>query len=427
MRPIGLLLALVVVSGPTTATPQGDPLGPEFRVNTYTMGYQGSGSVAADSAGNFVVVWTSITPGSGYDAFGQRYASSGAVLGPEFRVNTYTTGQQRLPLVASDTTGNFVVVWQSLGQDGSSYGVFGQRFAGSGIPLGPEFRVNTDTSGGEGWGQYLPGAAITSDSSGNFVVVWQTFGLPPPGFDLFGQRFASSGVPLGSQFRVNTFTTNHQGGSLDGGGLAISAAASGNFVVVWQSYTQDGSSLGVFGQRYAGSGEPLGPEFLVNSFTTAAQAQPTVGADRLGNFVVVWHSVQDGPYNYGIFGQRYASSGTPLGSEFRVNTVTTNTQSFPSVSADSSGNFVVVWRGYDGSGTGLLGQRYASSGMPVGPEFRVNTFTPGPQGLGRVASDISGNFVTVWLSLGQDGSSWGVFGQRYNMMVPVELMHLRVE
>ena len=33
----------------------------------------------------------------------------------------------------------------------------------------------------------------------------------------------------------------------------------------------------------------------------------------------------------------------------------------------------------------------------------------------------------VWASNLQDGSSLGVFGQRYNMIVPVELMHFRVE
>ena len=31
--------------------------------------------------------------------------------------------------MAADAAGNFVVVWQSDGQDGSGYGVFGQRYA----------------------------------------------------------------------------------------------------------------------------------------------------------------------------------------------------------------------------------------------------------------------------------------------------------
>ena len=51
-----------------------------------------------------------------------------------------------MPSVASDAAGNFVVVWDSADQDGSDVGVFGQRYASSGAPLGPEFRVNTYTT-----------------------------------------------------------------------------------------------------------------------------------------------------------------------------------------------------------------------------------------------------------------------------------------
>ena len=50
-------------------------------------------------------------------------------LGNEFQVNTYTPNNQLFPAVAADSDGNFVVAWQSEGQDGSSNGVFAQRFA----------------------------------------------------------------------------------------------------------------------------------------------------------------------------------------------------------------------------------------------------------------------------------------------------------
>ena len=39
------------------------------------------------------------------------------------------------PSVAVDAGGNFAVVWESFGQDGNSFGVFGQRYASSGAPL----------------------------------------------------------------------------------------------------------------------------------------------------------------------------------------------------------------------------------------------------------------------------------------------------
>src|SRR6185436_2227731 len=147
-------------------------------------------------------------------------------------------------------------------------------------------------------------------------------------------------------FRVNTYTTSFQDNP------SVAADSFGNFVVVWRSNDQDGDSRGVFGQRYASSGTPLGPEFQVNTFTTAPQEDPSVAADPSGNFVVVWTSPQDGGPVFGVFGQRYASTGEPLGPEFLVNTVTAGNQDRPSVAADASGNFVAVWTGQDGLFTG---------------------------------------------------------------------------
>jgi hypothetical protein len=293
-----------------------------------------------------VVVWSSTHDGSAYGIFSQRYASSGTPLGAEFRVNTYTTDVQIRPAVAADASGNFVVVWESDFQDGSEYGVFGQRYSSSGAPLGPEFRVNTITTNPQS------DAAVASDPSGNFVVAWT--GQDGPSFGVFGQRYASSGAALGPEFRVNTYTTQHQYQS------SVASDSFGNFVVVWQSYGQDGSVRGIFGQRFAASGTPLGPEFRVNTYTTSFQYLPCVASDPAGSFVVAWQSnTQDGS-GYGVIGQRYAGSGLPLGGEFRVNTYTTNNQTVPSIAADSAGNFVVAWQSFtqDGSGFGIFAQRY---------------------------------------------------------------------
>jgi hypothetical protein len=421
-----LLVFVVLTALPRLVWGQGDPLGPEFRVNTYTTDNQLGSSVASDSSGNFVVVWgSSLQEGSFSGIFGQRYDSSGSRLGPEFQVNTYTTSDQRDAAVASDASGNLVVVWTSNTEDGSALGVFGQRYAASGTPLGPEFRVNSYTTGS----QSAPAAAF--DPSGNFIVVWQAYGQDGPSDGVFGQRFAASGAPLGGEFRVNTFTTNAQATP------SIATDGSGNFVVVWRSSGQDGSSSGVFGQRYAGSGVPLGPEFRVNTWTTNAQFGPAVAADAAGNFVVVWSSAgQDGNPGYGgggppagVYGQRYFSAGSPLGGEFRVNTYTTENQFMPAVATDAAGNFVVVWSSnyQDKLTYGVYSQRYASSGVPAGPEFQVNTYTTSYQLSSAVASDSAGNFVVVWESGTQDGSLRGVFGQRYGQIVPIELMRFQVE
>ena len=66
-------------------------------------------------------------------------------------------------------------------------------------------------------------------------------------------------------------------------------------------------------------------------------------------------------------------------------------------------------------------------GSPLGPEFRVNSYTTNTQNYPSVAAVPSGGFVVVWQSAYQDGSNYGVFGQRYGRIVPVELMHFPVQ
>ena len=44
-----------------------------------------------------------------------------------------------------------------------------------------------------------------------------------------------------------------------------------------------------------------------------------------------------------------------------------------------------------------------------------------------MATDPAGSFVVAWESLNQDGSSGGVFAQRFGQIVPVELMRFGVE
>lgn len=273
---------------------EGAPLGDEFPVNGYTTGDQWFPDVAADAAGNFVVVWASLNQdGSGQGIFGRRYNAGGGALGGEFQVNTYTPGNQFNPAVASRPGGGFVVVWRSNGQDGSVYGIFGQRYDAAGAPEGGEFRVNTYTSNNQ------RDARVGVDASGNFVVAWQDVTQDGNAYGVFAQRYDAFGATVGGEFRVNTYTTGYQGR------IDLAAEPGGGFMVAWHSSDQDGDGLGVFGQQYDAAAAPAGGEFRVNGVTTDLQRNPAVAAIADGDFVVAWHSrYQDGGH-YGIFARRY--------------------------------------------------------------------------------------------------------------------------
>jgi large repetitive protein len=402
------LISGVLLFVPATTLAQGNPVGPEFRVNTYTTLAQTRPSVAADASGNFVVVWGSASQdGSGFGIFGQQFSSAGLPLGPELRVNSYVTGEQRYPSVASDAAGNFVVVWQS-----DYRAVLGQRFSTSGTPLGAEFAVHAGSHA-------LMGPNIAADSSGNFVVVWTESGLGFPPV-VFGQRYDSSGNALGTAFRVNAVTNAGHDAA------AVAMDPVGNFVVVW-TRSDPPFIRPIFGRRFASTGVPFGPEFQVSTSLPGYLGGADVAVDASGSFVVVWGAADAFAGLLGdLYGQRFAGNGVPVGPEFPI-APTPDAEIGPSVRSDPAGNFVVVWSGDHGSSSfEVFGQRYTSDGAPLGTEFRVNTYTTNAQSQGVVAVDPLG-FVVVWQSSGQDGSDSGGFGQRYLPIVPVELMQFGVE
>ena len=328
----------------------------------------------------------------------------------QFQVNTYTTNRQVKASVAADAAGLFVVVWHSFGSfESSGNSIQGQRYAWNVRKLGGQFHVGTAAAS--------PTPSVAMDQDGDFVVVWERSLVVGPGdasgLSIRGRRYASDGSAQGSEFQVNTYTTNNQ--------RRASAAMEpdGDFVVVWESrgsYGTDTQFDSIQAQRYASDWSAQGAQFQVNSYTRGSQTFPSVAADADGDFVVVWRNDGQSLTNYSIQGQRYDSGGFPQGGEFQVETYTTGKQTTPSVAMDAAGNFVVAWSspgssGTDTSGTSIQGQRYASNGSPQGGEFQVNSGTLGNQQNASVAAAPNGDFVVAW-----DGLDWGDFeihGQRF--------------
>ena len=398
-RAMAVLVMLTALAGLAAGQ---DAVGPEFRVNSYTTGSQERPRVSADADGNFVVVWRSENrDGSSLAVVGRRFDRLGNPRGEEFVVNTFTTSVQSYPAVSVDSSGRFVVAWHSNGQDGSGYGIFARRFDAAGTPLGlSEFRVNAHTTGQQG----LP--AVASAASGDFVVVW--FGEDGSSYGIFGRRFDALGGPIGSEFQINAYSTGQQARP------AVATMPDGGFVVVWNSRDQDGSGQGVFARRYDAAGNPAGPEFQVNSYTTFYQDRPAVATDGSGGFVVVWNSSGQDGSGFAVVAHRFDAAGNPLGGEFIVNTTVADSQRYASVARGTSGEFVVSWSSrQDGDSYGIVAQRFDAAGARIGGEILVNTFTTSSQVLSSVASLGPERFVVTWQSYPPDGSAWGVFGQRY--------------
>ena len=396
---------------------QAVPAGSEFRVNTYTTGSQRLASVAIDSDGDFVVAWEGAGQGGdNYGIYAQRYDNAGLAQGSEFQVNSYTTSSQSAPAIAMDSDGDFVIAWNSYGQAGygAGYDVYAQRYNSAGLAQGSEFRVNTNS----GNGQANP--SISMDSNGDFVIAWESVGQDGSGFGIYAKRYDNAGVPQGSEFRVNTHTTDSQ--------IQSKAAmdSNGNFVIAWRSDFQDGSAGGIYAQRYDNMGVAQGGEFQVNTYTTYTQVLPSVAIDSDGDFVIAWMSEEQDGSNFGIYAQQFNSIGVAQGGEYRVNTFATGVQTYPAIAMSSDGHFIITWMSYsqDGSNSGIYAQAFDNTGITQGSEFRINTYTTGSQEYQAIGMDSNGDFVVAWNSYMQDGYGHGIYAQRYTLpILPIELLY----
>jgi hypothetical protein len=249
-----------------------------------------------------------------------------------FQVNSYTTSNQNDPSMAMNDSGNLVVVWQSSGQDGSGYGIFGQRYDSSGAAQGGEFQINSATAGDQ------DDPSISMAASGEFVVVWRVPNQYGGGdSEIFGQRYDSLGAKQGVEFHVNSSITGDQSKP------AVAMAASGDAIVVWESSDQDGSGAGIFGQRYDSSGARAGAEFRVNTYTSGDQIRPKVAMDAQGNFAVVWEGDKRPGGPTGQFGQFYDGAGLTVGSEFHVSSLAlASYHNRTEIAADDASRFVVA-------------------------------------------------------------------------------------
>ena len=157
----------------------------EFLVNTDFNPCANPG-VAVASDGSFMVVWGAhdlANPTNSWDIYARTFSSAG-VGGTVVLVNSFLYGDQYVPRISA-IGGDYLVVWTSLGQDGSREGVFGQFVHEGGSRVGAEFRVNTTTVSQ----QMQP--AVASDGVGQFVVIWTSYIGSPYNFDLFAQRYAN--------------------------------------------------------------------------------------------------------------------------------------------------------------------------------------------------------------------------------------------
>jgi hypothetical protein len=337
-------------------------------------------------------------------------------------------GDQVFPAVSLNTEGGYIV-WHDNATDGAGLGIGARRLDSSLSGSLSTFRVNKTAAGD----QERPQVAMLND--GGAVFAWQGGALGAQ--RIFARFMKPDGTFRGDDIRVSSYTQEYQENPM------VAVLGGGDVVAIWSSYGQDGSLLGIYGQRFSATGSKLGGEFQVNQYTALNQRTPALAALADGGFLVIWVSESEaglrnnldatGPgfdsspggiaFDVHLYARRYAGDGTPLSGEFRVNETANMVCANPVVSVAQDGSLLVAWSGRAaflpvGSAPAqwdVFGRFLSADASPASGDFMVNTHQAGDQFHPKVASLGTDHFV-VWTSLGQDGSREGVYGRSINLI-----------
>ncbi|MFT5094827.1 MAG: hypothetical protein ACI93T_003671, partial [Porticoccaceae bacterium] len=362
----------------------------EFLVNVTTTDFQETSaedrgsqqavSLAAD--GSYVVVWSSVNQdGSGWGVYARRFDSAGAALTGEVQVAQTTADNQQWARVASDDVGNFVVTWTSTNQDSTPQSVYARRFDSAGTALANEFRVNTTSSGTQ------KDSSIAMDSAGNFVIAWQ--GNASGDADgIFYRRFNADETAIDATDVLANGT--NLGAKVDPD-VAINDA--GQFAVSWANVTN------VYVRHFDASGVPTHVDLQVDNNLSASYA-PAIGIDSTGRTIVVYRTDGLSGIEAGVWGRGFDHDGTQRLTYFEPSDAGfSSDNTSPSIAMDNAGNFVVTYHGNDngdGDGDSVKVRRYTADGVSLGPASQVNVSTTGNQNQASVALLDVNNFVVVW-------------------------------
>lgn len=389
-----LAAALLATMAAGASAAPATPFGPVLAVSP-ADGFFLAPDVAVDTAGNAVVVWYGEAAGQAtpdVEVYARRFGPSGAALGPAFRVNAASAGQQRRPAVAFAPTGEFVVAW-----DTGTATVWARRFAADGAPLTGDIRVSQSAATHRD-------ADVAVAADGTFLVAWQLSG-PGGEDDVAVRRFDRDGTPLGAE-RIPYDPAGEADEQLN---PALAALPAGATALVWEELRA--ASTAVLLQRLEASGAPAGPPQLVAESSAAELRDPAVAAGPDGAVVVAWATfpevtAEPAARTYSVVARAYDAAGAARGPAVAVAPPGGDERFFPTVAVAADGTAVVAWVDATpalGAPVGVAARTLDAAGQPGG-----ELFYPRPPAEGETAA----SSVAAAIGPAAPGDLWVAWAQR---------------
>lgn len=332
--------------------------------------------ISADAVGNFIVVWTDYRNSyenggtdSGAAIYGQLFLNNGIAVNENFRISEdELDGSNRLPSVAMNSNGNFIVVWHRTNDKvWGDTDIYARIFNRDGFPQSQSFKINDDTTNKA---QFDAKVILQDDNS--FVITWAD--RRDNGLFSYAQLFDNFGIPIGKNYKVNKNNIEDI--------AKISQFRDGKFLFHWGEYIE---VYNIDGTSYSDSIINIG----INGIAFAK------GKDSI---LVLWTL----PSTYEIFGCFFNLDGLPISASFKVNDDNIHNPVGVPGAAFFNDVFIIIWQDHRNDLPGILGtgdiyaQRFNSAGENIGDNFKINHESEEFTQRDPAVIFKRDNFITVW-------------------------------
>lgn len=194
----------------------------------------------------------------------------------------------------------------------------------------------------------------------------------------------------------------------------IAVGVDGGSVVVWKGRSETGTGWDIYARRFSPDGSPLDTEFRVNTNAAGDQTVPKVAIAYDGEFTVAWLSVSPASSEKTfICIQRFGKSGERVGDELDTIARPGFVQRAPALATSLKGNLFVTWASYHQiENADVFARQFDKDGVMSTDEVLVNTNTRFNQSNPSITALADGSCVIAYESEKGDNALYDIFAQR---------------
>ena len=389
---------------------------------TSTMYDIGNRPTSLSQSGYSITVWSvQSKDDTNFGIMGQIYDGKGNSYGGKFKISTTVEYLLNYPSVAMQNDGYSLVVWQSQGQDGDGFGIYGQ-FLSMNQKIGTEFAINKRTQGN----QMFP--TVTAADL-YYIVTWQ--GPDSDGNGIYAKVYNYYGQAVVPEFLVNQNETNDQtnpsvASTIIDPSYTLNTVV---FVVTWMSYgAVSDYANGIYAEEFifvAGKKGLYyfehGDEFVVNKTSEKNPTFPRIAMSLNRTnvsealYVIVWQSDQ-------VKASIFSMLNGPIIQDMQVNTRKNkdpNLQFLPSVGMSNVYGFIVTYqmKAYDSIELDIYSQIFDLSWKRSDNERKINVYQNYDQKFPFVRINGNNQIIYTWISKNFDNTGNAVNFQFFSQKI----------